>query len=96
MEGGELVDNLRQFNGIEFYNSLCMKIVNQTVGRAVRHKNDYASIILIDKRFKNHNIVSAMPKWIVDQKQMAESEVDLKKQLDIFFKHMKAKYTASN
>ncbi len=32
------------------YENLCMKAVNQSVGRAIRHKGDYAAIILADHR----------------------------------------------
>ena len=32
------------------YDNLCMKAVNQSVGRAIRHKEDYAAIIFLDHR----------------------------------------------
>ena len=32
------------------YDNLCMKAVNQSVGRAIRHRNDFASILFIDHR----------------------------------------------
>jgi chromosome transmission fidelity protein 1 len=36
--------------GQQYYETLCMRAVNQAIGRAIRHKNDYAAIVLIDTR----------------------------------------------
>ena len=36
--------------GAVHYDNLCMKAVNQSVGRAIRHKNDFASILFVDHR----------------------------------------------
>ncbi|GFY75105.1 hypothetical protein TNIN_61721 [Trichonephila inaurata madagascariensis] len=48
-----------------YYNNLCMKAVNQSIGRAIRHKNDYASIILLDYRYNNASVKELLPSWIV-------------------------------
>ncbi|GIY35770.1 hypothetical protein CDAR_27831 [Caerostris darwini] len=48
-----------------YYNNLCMKAVNQSIGRAIRHKNDYASIILLDHRYNNSSVKELLPSWIV-------------------------------
>ena len=44
---------------------MCMRAVNQSVGRAIRHQNDYASIVLIDRRYKEDKMVLAgLPGWL--------------------------------
>ncbi|OJJ61649.1 hypothetical protein ASPSYDRAFT_30129 [Aspergillus sydowii CBS 593.65] len=50
--------------GRDFYENACMRAVNQCVGRAIRHRNDYAAIVLIDKRYGRSNIQSKLPGWI--------------------------------
>jgi chromosome transmission fidelity protein 1 len=41
-----------------------MRSLNQSIGRAIRHKNDYAAIFLIDKRFNGSKIRNKLPGWI--------------------------------
>ena len=50
--------------GREFYENACMRAVNQSVGRAIRHREDYAAILMIDKRFGNPRIRGKLPGWI--------------------------------
>ncbi|KAI8348261.1 helicase C-terminal domain-containing protein [Blakeslea trispora] len=50
--------------GNEYYENLCMRGVNQSIGRAIRHKNDYATIVLLDKRYSTPRISRKLPKWI--------------------------------
>ncbi|CAD26418.1 ATP DEPENDENT DNA BINDING HELICASE (RAD3/XPD SUBFAMILY OF HELICASES) [Encephalitozoon cuniculi GB-M1] len=40
-----------KFNGGEYATSIAMRTVNQTLGRALRHRNDYAVLVLLDKRY---------------------------------------------
>jgi chromosome transmission fidelity protein 1 len=69
----EQIKTLARFKGSQndysqfkstFLDNQCMRIVNQAIGRAIRHSNDYASIILIDERFSKDSIQSKLPKWI--------------------------------
>ncbi|ESO99999.1 hypothetical protein LOTGIDRAFT_112727 [Lottia gigantea] len=46
------------------YENLCMKAVNQSIGRAIRHRGDYATILLVDRRYNRNNVVSKLPNWI--------------------------------
>ena len=48
----------------EFYEDATMRAVNQAVGRAIRHKDDYASIYLVDRRYGSERIRGKLPGWI--------------------------------
>lgn len=52
--------------GREFYDNACMRAVNQSIGRAIRHREDYAVIALFDKRYNSNRIASKLPTWIQD------------------------------
>ncbi|KAJ8733182.1 hypothetical protein PYW08_001480 [Mythimna loreyi] len=47
-----------------YYESLCMKAVNQCIGRAVRHANDYACVLLVDERFSRPQTMAALPSFV--------------------------------
>lgn len=52
-------------NGQDYYQNLCMRTVNQSVGRAIRHSNDYAAIVLCDYRYSSEaRIWHALPQWL--------------------------------
>lgn len=44
--------------------NVCMRAVNQTIGRVIRHKNDWASIVLMDARYAQERIRGKLPGWI--------------------------------
>ncbi|NXP44839.1 DDX11 helicase, partial [Heliornis fulica] len=44
--------------------NLCMKAVNQSIGRAIRHQKDFASILLLDHRYSRPAVLSKLPPWI--------------------------------
>ncbi|KAF2102085.1 TFIIH basal transcription factor complex helicase subunit [Rhizodiscina lignyota] len=48
----------------EFYTNVCMRAVNQAVGRAIRHRGDYAVILLLDRRYGTSAIRGKLPGWI--------------------------------
>ncbi|MED6286463.1 DEAD H (Asp-Glu-Ala-Asp His) box helicase 11 [Characodon lateralis] len=47
--------------------NLCMKAVNQSIGRAIRHRGDYSSIVLCDRRYARPATLSKLPTWIRDR-----------------------------
>ncbi|KAM6960985.1 ATP-dependent DNA helicase DDX11 [Aplochiton taeniatus] len=44
--------------------NLCMKAVNQSIGRAIRHRGDYACIVLCDRRYSRPATLAKLPTWI--------------------------------
>uniref|UniRef100_A0A672PKY4 ATP-dependent DNA helicase DDX11 n=1 Tax=Sinocyclocheilus grahami TaxID=75366 RepID=A0A672PKY4_SINGR len=44
--------------------NLCMKAVNQSIGRAIRHRGDYACIMLCDQRYARSGTLQKLPEWI--------------------------------
>ncbi|EFR02642.1 hypothetical protein MGYG_05640 [Nannizzia gypsea CBS 118893] len=47
-----------------YYENTCMRTVNQCIGRAIRHKGDYAAILMIDRRYQTERIQGKLPGWI--------------------------------
>jgi chromosome transmission fidelity protein 1 len=54
-------------SGDEYYRDLCMKAVNQSIGRSIRHAKDFAAIVLCDERYENPDIQARLPKWISER-----------------------------
>lgn len=45
--------------------NMCMKAVNQSIGRAIRHVRDYACVVLLDRRYQQEQFRSQLPGWIL-------------------------------
>jgi chromosome transmission fidelity protein 1 len=60
----EEIQKLAKEAGREFYENACMRAVNQSVGRAIRHREDYAAILMIDRRFGSERVRNKLPGWI--------------------------------
>ncbi|KAF8895275.1 helicase C-terminal domain-containing protein [Infundibulicybe gibba] len=54
----------RKDAGAELYENMCMNAVNQSIGRAIRHREDWASLILLDQRYATPAIRGKLPGWI--------------------------------
>ena len=50
--------------GQAYYEALCARGVNQSVGRAIRHKEDFASMIFLDQRWCKKDKRNTLPGWI--------------------------------
>jgi chromosome transmission fidelity protein 1 len=69
----------------DFFENACMRAVNQCVGRAIRHKGDFAAIMMLDRRYGTQRIQNKLPKWIRGSLTGGLGVGDLEKRLDSFF-----------
>ena len=69
-------------NGNEYYENICMKNINQTIGRCIRNYYDFSSIILIDNRFTYLKYFNKLPKWVTREgKNIIKTKDDFDKHL---------------
>jgi chromosome transmission fidelity protein 1 len=54
----------------QIYENMCMKAINQSIGRSIRHIGDYSAIVVLDKRYCSGSsasgggpIINQLPKW---------------------------------
>ncbi|KAF2477719.1 ATP-dependent RNA helicase-like protein chl1 [Lindgomyces ingoldianus] len=69
----------------EFYENACMRAVNQTVGRAIRHRGDYAAILMLDRRYSGERIQAKLPGWIRSCLANGAGVGEVVRHLDEFF-----------
>nr|CAB3463498.1 unnamed protein product [Digitaria exilis] len=84
--------------GRDYYENLCMKAVNQSIGRAIRHINDYAAMLLVDSRYAQapssksfSSPTDKLPQWIKTQLSYAQNYGEVHRLLYQFFKFNKQK-----
>jgi chromosome transmission fidelity protein 1 len=70
----------------EFYENACMRAVNQSVGRAIRHQGDYATILMLDRRYGTERIRGKLPGWIQRSLKVEASVDKVVQDIRAFFK----------
>lgn len=50
-------------SGSDWYEIQGYRALNQALGRVIRHKLDYGSILLLDHRYKNPDVLNKLPGW---------------------------------
>ena len=71
--------------GKRLYEAMCMRIVNQCIGRSIRHINDYSAIVLLDCRYSQPRVTTQLPMWLSSEVQNCSDFMDIEMKLKTFF-----------
>lgn len=69
----------------DFLENACMRAVNQCIGRAIRHRGDYAAILMLDRRYGTKRIRDKLPGWIRDSLHNESEVMDMTRAIKGFF-----------
>ena len=69
------MENISPLTGKQYYQMKCMKAVNQCIGRAIRHKDDWAGIFLLDHRYGNAGILREISGWLRERFKVEGSDI---------------------
>jgi len=58
-------------------------------GRAIRHRNDWAALILLDERYASARVRAKLPKWIGEGVTITETFGQTMKELGQFYRARK-------
>ena len=72
--------------GREWYDACCLRAVNQSVGRSVRHAKDWAAIILLDARYGRRSVQDGLAAWIRERSVVADGFADGVRRLRDFYR----------
>jgi chromosome transmission fidelity protein 1 len=78
-----------QCNGEQLYTNLCMRAVNQSIGRAFRNIDDYAVVILFDERYERFQHL--LPDWVRRRFYAQDDWEDTLHSVEAFFDARRAK-----
>ena len=81
-------------SGKKWYVNDAISNVNQTLGRVIRHKNDYGVLICIDKRYEAHYKNKLFSKWMRDKCQIVNIlDNNFMEYLGKFYEEQEKKYS---
>ncbi|KAI5171254.1 hypothetical protein PAEPH01_1598 [Pancytospora epiphaga] len=62
----EYNDKGKKYNGRQWYEAQAYRALNQALGRAIRHANDWGAIFLLDSRLAESRTQSSLPMWVTN------------------------------
>lgn len=69
----EFNDRYKSFNGRLWYETQAFRAVNQALGRAIRHKEDWGVVMLLDSRYGEKRAQGQLSRWVVENSRSYES-----------------------
>ena len=82
-------------DGRAWYEEQAFRAINQSLGRCIRHKNDYGAIILLESRFRNATTRGRLSKWFRNAITVTESDAQLRTGLKEFFRRCERDYAST-
>ena len=83
---------LNLISGQKWYKIDAIQSVNQTLGRVLRHKNDFGMMICIDSRFDEDNIKNLFSKWMNDILEIVNIDDSYFNNIEKFFDKMENEF----
>lgn len=80
------LDQKKQGSGSEYYLNICLRAVNQAIGRAYRHKDDWAAVVFVDSRYEEKGTRARLTPWIEKETEVCRSLSALQERLQSFYK----------
>lgn len=81
----EFCKEKKGLSGSEWYLLQASRVVNQAIGRVIRHKDDYGAIIFCDNRFAEKRISSQLSMWLQGKIKVFNSFGSAMKEMTRFF-----------
>jgi chromosome transmission fidelity protein 1 len=68
-----------------------MRAVNQSIGRSIRHANDYSAVLLVDQRYQSDpTVAKKLPQWMMRSAVRPSTFGEAIRELRTFFASTKA------
>ena len=49
----------------QWYMIQASRVINQAIGRVIRHPNDYGCVFLVDKKYERQQIRTNLSEWLI-------------------------------
>jgi regulator of telomere elongation helicase 1 len=82
------LDTRSSGSGSRWYTEMALRAVNQAIGRAIRHKHDYAVVILFDERYQG--FTPMISRWIRPSLHVSQSWNQIEQDIRKFFENRPA------